>query len=106
MDKPTQFGTDNARAKHSTIGSARASGSTSRAVTFRLRGTRCTDFARRIGVDGASAFQLVKLHKHRVAILSDCIKERDKAIARGETYFYGARRPLSRAPRPRPVAQI
>jgi site-specific DNA-methyltransferase (cytosine-N4-specific) len=53
-----------------------------------LRGTRFTDFARRIGVDRASAFQLIKLHKHRAAILADCQNERDKAIARGETYFY------------------
>ena len=56
---------------------------------YRLRGTRFTDFARRIGVDRASAFQLVKLHKHRAAILAEC-RERTKteAIARGETYFY------------------
>jgi site-specific DNA-methyltransferase (cytosine-N4-specific) len=55
---------------------------------YGLRGTRFTDFARRIGVDRASAFQLVKLHKHRVAILSDCRDKQDKATVRGETYFY------------------
>jgi hypothetical protein len=42
---------------------------------YGLRGTRFTDFARRIGVDRASAFGLVKLHKHRVVILSDCRDE-------------------------------
>ena len=55
---------------------------------YGLRGTRFTDFARRIGVDRASAFRLVKLHKHRAAILSDCRDEQAKATARGEPYFY------------------
>src|ERR1700687_5802085 len=50
---------------------------------FRLRGTRFTDFARRIGVDRATAFQLVKLHKHRGATLAACREERTPAIARG-----------------------
>jgi hypothetical protein len=54
----------------------------------RLRGTRFTDFARRIGVDRASAFQLVKLHKHRDTTLAECREERAQAIAWGETYFY------------------
>ena len=39
---------------------------------YKLRGTRFTDFSRRIGVDRASAFRLIKLHKHRAAILADC----------------------------------
>ena len=55
---------------------------------YELRGTRFTDFARRIGVDRASAFQLIKLYKHRAAILSDCRVEQDKASKRGEPYFY------------------
>jgi DNA modification methylase len=57
-------------------------------IHYKLRGTRFTDFARRIGVDRSSAFELVKLHKHRAAILSGCRDERDKAISRGECYFY------------------
>src|SRR4029077_2847930 len=32
---------------------------------YGLRGGRFTDFARRIGVDRSSAFELVKLHTHR-----------------------------------------
>jgi hypothetical protein len=55
---------------------------------YRLRGTRFTDFARRIGVDRASAFRLIKLHKHRGAVLSKCRDELAKANALGETYFY------------------
>src|SRR6202162_2905061 len=55
---------------------------------YRLHGTRFTDFARRIGVDRASAFQLVKLHKHRDTTLAECREERAGAIARGETYFF------------------
>ena len=55
---------------------------------YGLRGTRFTDFARRIGVDRASAFQLVKLHKHHAAILADCREEQDKATAQGEIYFF------------------
>jgi site-specific DNA-methyltransferase (cytosine-N4-specific) len=55
---------------------------------YELRGTRFTDFARRIGVDRTSAFQLIKLYKHRAAILSDCREEQDRATKRGEYYFY------------------
>jgi len=55
---------------------------------YRLRGTRFTDFAHRIGVDRASAFQLIKLHKHRATILSDCLDEQNEAISRSETYFF------------------
>jgi hypothetical protein len=54
---------------------------------YELRGTRFTDFARRIGVDRASAFQLIKLYKHRSAILSDCREEEDETTNRGECYF-------------------
>jgi hypothetical protein len=54
---------------------------------YGLRGTRFTDFARRIGVDRASAFGLVKLHKHRAAILSDCRDELATATARGRVLF-------------------
>jgi site-specific DNA-methyltransferase (cytosine-N4-specific) len=55
---------------------------------YGLRGTRFTDFARRIGVDRSSAFELVKLHKHRATILSDCSVEQERAVGRGETYLY------------------
>ena len=61
---------------------------------YGLRGTRFTDFARRIGVDRSSAFELVKLHQHRAAILSDCSGEQEKAVGRGETYFYPGWRTL------------
>ena len=55
---------------------------------YGLRGARFTDFARRIGVDRASAFRLIKLHKHRGAVLSECRDELAKATALRETYFY------------------
>jgi phage N-6-adenine-methyltransferase len=42
---------------------------------YDLRGARFTDFAGRIGLDRASAFQLVKLWPHRAAILSRCQDE-------------------------------
>lgn len=42
---------------------------------YGLRGARFTDFASRIGVDRASAFQLVKLWEHRAAILARCRQE-------------------------------
>jgi phage N-6-adenine-methyltransferase len=42
---------------------------------YDLRGGRFVDFARRIGVDRSSAFQLVKLRKHKTAILSRCQEE-------------------------------
>src|SRR6202042_2627644 len=45
-------------------------------------------------VDRSSAFELVKLHQHRAAILSDCSGEREKAVRRGETYFYPGWRTL------------
>ena len=61
---------------------------------YGLRGTRFTDFARRIGVDRSSAFELVKLHKHRATILSDCFGEQETAVGRGETYFYPGWRTL------------
>jgi hypothetical protein len=61
---------------------------------YGLRGTRFTDFARRIGVDRSSAFELVKLHKHRATILSDCLAEQEKAVGRRETYFYPGWRTL------------
>jgi hypothetical protein len=53
---------------------------------YGLRGARFTDFARRIGVDRASAFRLIKLHKHRGAVLSECRDELAKATALRETY--------------------
>ena len=55
---------------------------------YGLRGARFADFAHRIGVDRASAFQLVKLHKLRGTALKECRVEREQAAARGETYFY------------------
>jgi phage N-6-adenine-methyltransferase len=42
---------------------------------YRLKGARFIDFASRIGVDQASAYQLVKLLKHRTAILARCADE-------------------------------
>src|SRR5690242_14062553 len=39
---------------------------------YKLHGNRFVDFAGRIGVDRASAYQLVKLWKHRAAILARC----------------------------------
>ena len=55
---------------------------------YGLRGWRFKDFARRIGVDRSSAFELVKLHRHRAPIMSQCLNEFEKAAARGEPYFY------------------
>jgi hypothetical protein len=43
--------------------------------TLWLRGDRFADFANRIGVDRASAYQLAKLWKHRTAILTRCDDE-------------------------------
>jgi phage N-6-adenine-methyltransferase len=42
---------------------------------YGLRGSRFTDFADRIGVDRASAYQLVKLWQHRAKILRKCLDE-------------------------------
>jgi hypothetical protein len=42
---------------------------------YRLMGARFIDFAGRIGVDRASAYQLVKLCNHRKAILARCADE-------------------------------
>ena len=42
---------------------------------YGLRGERFADFASRIGVDRASAYQLVRLWKHRTAILTRCLDE-------------------------------
>jgi phage N-6-adenine-methyltransferase len=42
---------------------------------YKLNGERFTDFASRIGVDRASAYQLVKLWKHRTAIITRCRDE-------------------------------
>ena len=42
---------------------------------YGLRGERFADFANRIGVDRASAYQLLKLWKHRTAILARCVDE-------------------------------
>src|SRR5438067_1234472 len=42
---------------------------------YALRGERFIDFAGRIGIDQASAYQLVKLCKHRAAVLARCIDE-------------------------------
>jgi hypothetical protein len=55
---------------------------------YRLRGDRFQDFARRIGVDRSSAFELVKLHEHRARIISLCKDEAEKAAKRGESYYY------------------
>jgi phage N-6-adenine-methyltransferase len=42
---------------------------------YKLSGDRFADFASRIGVDRASAYQLVKLRKHKTAILTRCRDE-------------------------------
>ena len=46
---------------------------------YGLRGDRFRDFARRIGVDRSSAFELVKLHAHRAAIMSRCLDEQSSS---------------------------
>jgi DNA modification methylase len=53
-----------------------------------LSGGRFVDFARRIGIDRATAFQLVKLQRHHDAVLSDCQREEAEAVKRGEAYYY------------------
>jgi hypothetical protein len=55
---------------------------------YQLRGDRFRDFARRIGIDRSSAYQLVKLHRHRAAIMSRCLDEQGRATARGEPYSF------------------
>jgi hypothetical protein len=55
---------------------------------YHLRGDRFCDFARRIGVDRSSAFQLVKLHQHRATIMSRCLDQQGRATARGESYSF------------------
>lgn len=55
---------------------------------YQLRGNRFRDFARRIGIDRSSAFELVKLHRHRAAVMSRCIDEEARAAACGEPYSY------------------
>jgi phage N-6-adenine-methyltransferase len=42
---------------------------------YALRGERFIDFAGRIGIDQASAYQLVKLWRHRTAVLARCADE-------------------------------
>ena len=42
---------------------------------YHLRGARFIDFGRRIGIDKSSAYQLLKLSKHRTAILTRCEDE-------------------------------
>ena len=42
---------------------------------YLLRGGRFSDFARRIGIDRSSAYQLLKLSKHKAAILARCADE-------------------------------
>jgi phage N-6-adenine-methyltransferase len=55
---------------------------------YQLRGDRFRDFARRIGIDRSSAYQLVKLHRHRAAIMSRCLDEQGRATARSEPYSF------------------
>ena len=54
---------------------------------YGLRGTRFTDFARRIGVDRASAFQLVKLHKHHAAIWQTAGRNKTRLPRRAKFIF-------------------
>jgi hypothetical protein len=55
---------------------------------YGLRGDRFRDFAKRIGIDWSSAFELVKLHRHRAAIMSRCLDEQEQAAAGGEPYSF------------------
>ena len=55
---------------------------------YHLRGARFIDFAKRIGVDRSSAFELVKLYKHRAAIMSRCLDMAEQAAARDEQFDY------------------
>jgi phage N-6-adenine-methyltransferase len=55
---------------------------------YRLKGERFIDFARKVGVDKSSAYNLVKLWKHRPAITSRCLDEAEKAAALGEQFQY------------------
>lgn len=55
---------------------------------YELRGDRFRDFARRIGIDRSSAFELVKLHRHRAAIMSRCLDQQERATAGGEPYSF------------------
>jgi hypothetical protein len=55
---------------------------------YGLRGDRFRDFARRMGVDRSSAFELVKLYRHRAAIMSRCLDEQEQAAARGAPYAF------------------
>ncbi len=57
-------------------------------VHYKLRGDRFLDFARRVGLDRTTAFDLVKLWKHRAAITSRCLDEAEAAAKRGETFSY------------------
>jgi len=61
---------------------------------YGLSGARFTDFAGRIGVDRASAYQLVKLWKHRAAILARCGDE--GRFPGWETALYWHERPPRR----------
>jgi phage N-6-adenine-methyltransferase len=54
---------------------------------YKLRGDRFVDFAKRIGVDRSSAFELVKLHLHRVAILDRCL-DLQRGSGRGSAFVY------------------
>jgi len=55
---------------------------------YKMKGDRFIDFAKRIGVDKSSAYNLVKLYQHRAAITSRCLDEAEKAAARGEPFCY------------------
>jgi len=55
---------------------------------YGLRGSRFKDFARRIGVDRSSSFELVKLWPHRAKVMARCQAESEHAEKRGEVYHY------------------
>jgi hypothetical protein len=80
--------TASARRARCTFGSGRANGSIARAPIYGLRGDRFKDFAASIGVDRSSSFELVKLHKHRAAIMARCRDEAEKAAKRGDIYHF------------------
>ena len=55
---------------------------------YGLRGDAFVEFASQIGIDRSSAFDLVKLWKHRTRILQRCIDAADVAARAGEPFHY------------------
>jgi site-specific DNA-methyltransferase (adenine-specific) len=57
-------------------------------IHYQLRGDRYVDFAKRIGIDRTSAFELVKLLAHRAAVLAKCHDLQQQASLGGSTFSY------------------